>query len=143
MKIRCPFLAPPLGGRVVVNGAALALCHMSGSHIFEKSRFLKKRFRLRIVSKIDLAGSRGMRRKYFSKMPGNIPPQRALRQRGAPHLEPLFSHSLLWECQAVAPLLPLDIVRCDQCCESPHVDWPHSLLPWSHVWSLRLVAWSA
>ena len=29
----------------------------------------------RLVSKIDLAGSRRVRRNYFSKMPGNIPPK--------------------------------------------------------------------
>ncbi len=71
--------------------------HIPGSHIFEKSRFLKKRFRLRIVSKIDLAGSRGMRRKYFSKMPDNIPPKDPFGQRGAPHLE-LLLYSARFAC---------------------------------------------
>ncbi len=68
VKIRCPGMLisrTPFGGRVVVNGAALALCHIPGFHIFEQSRFLKKRFRLKIVSTFDLAGSRGARRKYF------------------------------------------------------------------------------
>ena len=56
---------------------------------FEKSRFLKK-LRNRLVSKIDLAGSRRVRRKYFSKVPGQYSPQRSLCQRGAPQLEPLL-----------------------------------------------------
>ena len=74
---------------------SLALCHISGSHIFEKSRFLKK-LKNRLVSKIDLAGSRRVRRNYFSKMPGNIPPKDPFA-KGAPLLEPLW-HSARFAC---------------------------------------------
>ncbi len=54
--------------------------------------FLKKRFRLKIISKIDLAGSRRSFSDFsaFLKNAGQYSPQRSLRQRGAPHLEPLL-----------------------------------------------------
>ncbi len=74
---------------------------------FEKSRFLKNGFRLKIVSKIDLAGSRRSLSDFsaFLKNAGQYSPQRSLRQRGAPHLEPLL-YSARFACPGML-ILPI------------------------------------
>ena len=84
----CPGVGAVAKGRYF--WPSLALCNIPGSHIFGKSRFLKKRSRLTncLTNRFGWVPSREA--KIFLKNAGQYSPQRSLRQRGAPHLEPLL-----------------------------------------------------
>ncbi len=85
----CPGVGAVAKGRCV--WPSLAVCHISGSQIFGKSRFLQKRVQLKIVSKIDLTGSRRVRR-FFFKNAGQYSPLKIPSLKGGATFGAAFVH---------------------------------------------------